>query len=148
MKTGIAPILHEAMLTPEELPGWSAVGDPAPAVDTPFSQTSYSSRFIEEVSLRLEKGETGEVLLQHIGVLPRDDAAALEHDLALPNACGEQPEMLGESPHEAWTVAPLQLPPVAEQALSFRLIAGLPDARFLLADNVYMRRGCVALALV
>ena len=38
--------------------------------------------------------------------------------------------------------------PVAEQAVSFRLIGGLEDSRFLLADNVYMRRGCVALALV
>ena len=45
-------------------------------------------------------------------------------------------------------MAPLQLPPLAEQAVSFRLIGGLEDSRFLLADNVYMRRGCVALALV
>jgi len=148
METAIAPILHEAMLTPDELPGWSAVSEPAPAVETPFSQTPYSHRFIEELTVRFKKGDTGEILVQHIGVLPGGDADELERDLALSDACAAEAGMVEESAHESWAVAPLQMPPVAEQALSFRLIAGLPDSRLLLADNVYMRRGCVALALV
>jgi len=147
METGIAPILHEAMLTPAELPGWSPVANPL-AAESPFSHTVHSDRFIEEASVRLEKDETGEVLVQHIGVLSPPELATLEQDLAVPAISADQPEMLDESPHEAWAVAPLQLPPLAEQAVSFRLIGGLEDSRFLLADNVYMRRGCVALALV
>ena len=147
MPRDIAPILHDAMLTPAELPGWSSMASPE-AVGSPFSQTAYSDRFIEEASVRLQKDDTGEVLVQHIGVLAAPEIATLEQDLAVPAVPAHLPEMIEESAHEGWAVAPLQLPPVAEQAVSFRLIGGLPESRFLLADNVYMRRGCVALALV
>src|SRR2546430_12696875 len=76
METGIAPILCEAMLTPDELPGWSPVAGPADT-ESPFSETSYSRRFIAETSLRLEKGDTREGPGQHIRVVSRARVAAL-----------------------------------------------------------------------
>lgn len=144
----IGPILHEAMLSPDELPGWSPVADNQLDSSSLFTGVAYAARFTDEASVRLEHEETGAILVQHVGILEDTDASTLERDLDIPLTNCPAGEILHETADEAWAVAPLHVPRLGDGSIAFRLIAALNDAGLLLADNVYMRRGRVASALV
>ena len=142
------PILHEAMLTPDELPGWAPLPHQPSLEISPFQSTDYADRFIREAMVTMGCEETGQILVQHVGVLEERGASQLENDLLTPPTSTPGGEMVRESSTEAWAVRPLAVPDVGDQRIGFRLIAGFDDSRPFLTDNVYIRRGRVASALV
>ena len=142
------PILHEAMLTSDELPGWATLPHQPSLGVSPFQSTDYADCFIREAMVTLGCEETGEILMQHVGVLEEHGASQLETDLLVPPTSTSGGEIIRESSTEAWAVRSLPVPDVGDQRIGFRLIAGFDDSRPFLADNVYIRRGRVASALV